>query len=158
MQLTVTSKGFFKKEFFIDRDGVALAKLGILGMEATLTATDGAVHQYVIETRAQNTRLALTCRSGGQDVAMLEPMTVETVLEGVDLNGRRYGLERMENKEFSLRCDGRPVGTLTRSGGWFSRGFVIDAGQDIPAEVAGLLVFMAMAYPALRIFAYNATR
>ncbi|HRI76292.1 MAG TPA: hypothetical protein PLX33_04810 [Alphaproteobacteria bacterium] len=158
MQLTVTSKGFFKKEFIIARDGVALAKMGVLGMEATLTASDGTAHQYVIETQAQNTRLALICRSGGADVARLEPMTVETVLDGVDLNGRRYGLERMENKEFSLRCDGRPIGTLTRRGGWFSRGFVIDAGQDIPAEAAGLLVFMAMAYPALRIFAYSATR
>jgi len=152
MHLTI-SKGFFQKDFLIARDGVALATLGIVGMEAMLRPAGGAAHQYIIETRAEGSHLALIWRRDGRDMALLEPMAAETVVDGIAMDGRRYGLEPMENKSFSLRCDGRPVGTLARTGNWFSRGFAMETGQDIPVEAAGMLVFMALAYPALRLFA-----
>ena len=160
MHLTI-SKGFFQKDFLIARDGGALAGLGIVGMTASLRPSDGggAHHQYVIETRAEGSHLALIWRRDGQDMGLLEPMTAGTVVDGIAMTGGlRYGLEPMENKSFSLRCDGRPVGTLVRTGNWFSRGYVMETGQDIPVEAAGMLVFMALAYPALRLFAYVGSR
>ena len=149
MYLTVTTRGFWKKKLLLERDGILQATMQAEVKILRLTLPDGAVHTYAFDTPEGHDGFSVSWRQDGRDIVLLPKVNEQVLADGFSYGGHTYGIQKDTGKTFTLQRDGAHFGTLTRKG-WISSRATIETGRDIPAEVAGFLLYMSMILPVLR--------
>lgn len=149
MYLTVTTRGFWKKQLLLERDGILLATMQAEVKTLRLTLPDGTVHIYAFDTPEGQGGFSVRWQQDGRDIVHMPTVNEQVLAAGFAYNGHTYGIQKDAGKTFNLQRDGAHFGTLTRKG-WVSSRATIETGHDIPAEAAGFLLYMSMILPVLR--------